>query len=300
VPELPEAETIVRGLRASVVGRRITGVEVVHADVLREPSRRFASAVRGRTIRAVERRGKNVVLLLDSARVLAVNLGMTGRLLPLPARLAREQRPAHPAVRFRLRPAGTLVFDDTRRFGTVECLSDEAWQHRSARMGPEPLSPDFAPTDLHRLLSESRAPVRSWLLDQRKIAGIGNIYANEALYLAGIHPQTAARAIDREAATRLHAGLVTVLRKAIDAGGTTLRDYRNAEGGEGRFAPSLLVYGRDGEACGRCGDTIVRTVFGGRSSFHCSTCQPKRKAARSRRRLRTGSSGPTPRARAKR
>jgi formamidopyrimidine-DNA glycosylase len=107
------------------------------------------------------------------------------------------------------------------------------------------------------------------------VAGIGNIYANEALYLAGIHPQTEARAVGRVAAARLYDGVSTVLRKAIDAGGTTLRDYRNAEGEEGRFAPSLLVYGRVGEACGQCGGTIVRTVFGGRSAFHCPRCQPK-------------------------
>jgi formamidopyrimidine-DNA glycosylase len=190
-------------------------------------------------------------------------------------------------VRFRLRSHGWLVFDDTRRFGTVECLSDDEWAVRSARMGPEPLGPALTPEVLHSALSASRTPVRSWLLDQRKVAGVGNIYANEALYLAGIHPQTEARAVGRVAAARLYDGVRTVLWKAIDAGGTTLRDYRNAEGEEGRFAPSLLVYGRDGNACGQCGGTIVRTVFGGRSAFHCPGCQPKarrRPKARARRR----------------
>jgi formamidopyrimidine-DNA glycosylase len=207
---------------------------------------------------------------------------MTGRLLPLPIRPPRDQRPTHPAVRFRLRPDALLVFDDTRRFGTVECLEADAWGARSARMGPEPLDPGFGPEELHRALAASRSPARSWLLDQRKIAGVGNIYANEALYLAGIHPQTPASTIDGDAAARLYAGLVAVLRKAIDAGGTTLRDYRNADGEEGSFAPSLLVYGRAGEQCGRCGTTIVRSVFGGRSAFACPICQKRgRRAARS-------------------
>jgi formamidopyrimidine-DNA glycosylase len=280
VPELPEAETIVRGLRAAVVGKSISGTEVLRPDVLREPTRRFANKVRGRTIQAVTRRGKNVIFLLDGDHVMAVNLGMTGRLLTLAARAGRTKEASHPAVRFRLRSGDTLVFDDTRRFGTVECLTGPEWRARSARLGPEPLDPAFAPEALHGALTRSRAPVRSWLLDQRKLAGVGNIYANEALYLAGIHPETEACSLGLAGAARLHEGLRTVLRKAIDAGGTTLRDYRNAEGDKGRFAPSLLVYGRDGEPCGRCGDAITRSIFGGRSAFHCPTCQPRNRRRR--------------------
>ena len=275
MPELPEAETIARGLRAVVVGSTIGGTEVLHADVLREPKRRFADKVRGRTITGVERRGKNVLLALDGDRVLAVNLGMTGRLLPLAAAPPKSARPGHPAVRFRFRAGSSLVFDDTRRFGTVECLSAEEWRARSGRMGPEPLDAAFTSAALARALAASRAPVRSWLLDQRKVAGVGNIYANEALYLAGIHPEAEARALGRADAARLHEALQRVLKSAIDAGGTTLRDYRNAEGAEGRYAPRLLAYGRAGDACGRCRRHIVRTVFGGRSAFHCPGCQPR-------------------------
>jgi formamidopyrimidine-DNA glycosylase len=275
VPELPEAETIVRGLRPAIVGREIEGVTVIHADVLREPPRRLASAVRGRTIRAVGRRGKNVVVELDRDRVIAVNLGMTGRLVPLDTRHGSTATEwSHPAVRFRFRGGGELVFDDTRRFGTVECLSREAWEARSALMGPEPLEAAFTARSLHAALSSSKAPVRSWLLDQRKLAGVGNIYANEALHLAGIHPMRQARGIDPAGAAALHKGIRRVLNRAIGAGGTTIRDYRTAEGAAGRYARRLLVYGRDGSPCARCGSEIRRTVFGGRSAFFCPTCQP--------------------------
>lgn len=279
MPELPEAETIVRGLRPAVVGSTIRDTEIVHADVLREPKGVFADKVRGRTILGIERRGKNVLLVLDAERLVAVNLGMTGRLLPLSETPEPERRPGHPAVLFWFETGGTLVFDDTRRFGTVECLSAAAWLERSRRMGPEPLEASFTPAALRQALRSSRAPVRSWLLDQRRLAGVGNIYANEALYLARIHPRSEARAVTRPQAERLHGALRQVLEGAIGAGGTTIRDYRTAGGEEGRYARRLLVYDRAGEPCGRCGRTIRRTVFGGRSAFHCPGCQRRRARA---------------------
>ena len=274
MPELPEAETIVRGLRPAVVGRSVRRVDVVHDDVLRQPRRRFADAVRGASFASVERRGKNVLLVTDRDRVVAVNLGMTGSLLPFSAPPRGRARPTHPAVVFRLDPGGVLYFDDTRRFGTVECLSADAWAERSARMGPEPLGPDFTAERLGADRARSRSPVRSWLLDQRRVAGVGNIYANEALYLAGIHPQRPARSVTAPEATLLHRGIQDVLTRAIEAGGTTIRDYRNADGEAGRYARRLHVYGRDGHPCLRCGTTVERVVFGNRSAFFCPECQP--------------------------
>ena len=281
MPELPEAETIVRGLRPALVGRTISATQVLHADVLREATSGFSRKVKGREIVSVGRRGKNVVMRLSGDRVLAVNLGMTGRLLPSGGYVGDPDASRHPAVRFGLDDGETLVFDDTRRFGTVECLSGDEWRGRSDRMGPEPLEASFTPDDLWAGLKASRSPVRSWLLDQRRIAGVGNIYANEALFLAGIHPQRAAKSVVRHEATALHGGLRDVLENAIDAGGTTLRDYRDASGGEGQYARRLLVYGRDGEPCTRCGAEVRRIVFGGRSAFHCPTCQPRRRGRRS-------------------
>ncbi|MDH3205128.1 MAG: bifunctional DNA-formamidopyrimidine glycosylase/DNA-(apurinic or apyrimidinic site) lyase [Gemmatimonadota bacterium] len=278
MPELPEAETIVRGLRPAVVGRTIRGTQVLHSDVLREARDRFTRRVRGRRIVEVGRRGKNVLLQLDGERVVAVNLGMTGRLLPTAGRTPDSSPGAHPAVRFRLDDGKALVFDDTRRFGTVECLDHDEWHRRSRRMGPEPLEAAFTGGVLHAGLRESRSPLRSWLLDQRKIAGIGNIYANEALFLAGVHPQRLAKSVSRNEAAALHRGIRRVLRNAIESGGTTLRDYRTASGEEGRYARRLLVYGRDGESCSRCRTEIHRVVFGGRSAFYCPKCQPRRGA----------------------
>lgn len=274
MPELPEAETIMRGLRRTIVGERVRRTEVLHDDVLRQSRRALCEGVRGRSILTVGRRGKNLVMELEGARVLAVNLGMTGRLLPFPAPPRGERRPAHVAVRFRFVSGGLLAFDDQRRFGTVECLDADAWRTRSARLGPEPLSPTFTATRLRCALAASRSPVRSWLLDQRRLAGVGNIYANEALHLAGIHPRRRAMEVTPVEAGRLHRALRRVLRAAIDQGGTTIRDYRNADGQEGGYAPRLYVYGRDGATCLHCGAVIERTAFGNRSAFFCPVCQP--------------------------
>lgn len=275
MPELPEAETIARGLRPAVVGRTIRGVSVPRPDVLRAPSGSFASAVRGRTVEAVDRRGKNVLLRLAGGGVVAVNLGMTGRLLPYPAPPRGRARPTHPAVIFRMSDGGVVVFDDQRRFGTVEALDDAAWAARDARMGPEPLGAGLTPRRFREALARSRSPIRSWLLDQRRIAGVGNIYAVEALHRAGIHPWRAANSLSAREAGALLRAVRTVLRAAIRFGGTTIRDYRDAHGGEGRFARRLHAYGREGEPCLRCGTSIHRAVLSARSAFFCPSCQPR-------------------------
>ncbi len=276
MPELPEAETIVRGLRRRVVGERITGVDVIHGDVLRTPPRRLRARLRGRRIREIGRRGKNVLLFLDGGLILAVNLGMTGRLLPFPTAPRGAQRPTHPAVRLRFEAGGVLVFDDQRRFGTFEALEASEWAERDRRMGPEPLARGFTPERLRRDLAGSRSPVRSWLLDQRRIAGVGNIYALEALHWAGIHPLCPANRVDGAGAARLHGALRDVLRHAIRRRGTTIRDYRDADGGEGAYAPRLRVYGREGEPCPACGTAVACVILSNRSAYFCPMCQPER------------------------
>jgi formamidopyrimidine-DNA glycosylase len=274
MPELPEAETIVRGLRPYLTGRTIVDVAVLRPDILRVPASDFADCVRHRTFLTVTRRGKNVVSPLSGDRMLAVNLGMTGRLLHFPELPGAERAPGHPAVRFSLNNGSLLVFDDVRRFGTVECVPSDEWSERSGRMGPEPLDRRFTAKRLQEALTTSRSPVRNWLLDQRRIAGVGNIYANEALYQAGIHPRRPAREVEPDEAVKLHRALRKVLRNAIRAGGTTLRDYRTADGQRGRYGTALWVYGRDGSTCPRCKSTVERTVFGNRSAFFCAGCQP--------------------------
>lgn len=274
MPELPEAETLVRGLRPLLPGCTVSRTRVVHADVLRIPARRFRSGMVHRTVSAVDRRAKNVVLELDDGDAfLVVNLGMTGRLVPLGFPGVRPPRPTHPAVRFSFGGGRALVFDDVRRFGCVELFDPVGWRTRSRRIGPEPLAEEYRWQDLFQATQRSRTPIRNWLLDQRKVAGVGNIYASEACHRAGVRPDRPARELTGEEARRLHAGIREALRSGIRHGGTTLRDYRNARGEPGENQRRLAVYGREGEPCPRCNGTVVRTVFGNRSAFFCPACQ---------------------------
>ena len=277
MPELPEVQTVVTQLARHLPGRAIVGVEVLFPDLLAEPPRSFAAGLIGRTMNAVDRRGKNIVIGLDDGRRLVVNLGMTGQLLylPFPGDGAADppDGPSHPAVRFDLGADDVLMYADVRRFGSLRMFGPGEWRAESTRLGPEPLSRSLTGAAFAERLSRSRAPVRSWLLDQTRIAGIGNIYANEALFRVGIHPQKAANTVPAEEAGRLLRALRKVLREAIEARGTTLRDYRTASGDQGSFGPALRIYGRDGEPCPRCKVTIERIVFANRSAFLCPRCQ---------------------------
>lgn len=283
MPELPEAETIVRGIRPTAVGRRIDAVEIVHRDVLLTPARRLARGLSGRRIAGVGRRAKNILIRLDDDSVIWINLGMTGAVLPLrrpsgsaPARRRYGAAATHPTVVFGLDDGVDLVFDDSRRFGTVQHLDREASAEHSAMFGPEPLEDEFTADGLWQALRTSRSPVRNWLLDQRRVAGVGNIYANEALWIAGIHPARPARGVRLPEAAALHAALRDILAASIRSGGTTIRDYRNAEGGAGEFVRQLKVYDREGSPCRRCRTSIRRLVLSGRSAFFCPACQPRR------------------------
>ena len=277
MPELPEAETIVRGLRSTIVGERIRRVEVLHTDILRQPKLIFSKRVRLRRINGIERRGKNVLLVLNEGWVIKVNLGMTGRLLPFSRPPRGAERPTHSAVRLRFLSGALLVFDDTRRFGSMEALTSAEWNERSNLMGPEPLGSTYQVSHLLDGLQRSSSPIRSWLLDQKRIAGVGNIYANEALYLADIHPQRQSRSVTRNEAKALYRSLRSVLRDAIKAGGTTIQDYRNTDGDKGEYAGQLSVYGREGKPCYKCDSGVQRIVFSNRSAFYCPSCQPRRR-----------------------
>ena len=275
MPELPEAETIARGLQSLLPGKMIRAVHVLWSDVLAMRADAFRAALRNKRIQRVHRRGKKVVLVLEEGTRLVVSLGMTGRLLALlPDVPTPPARATHPAVRFFFEGGGTLLYDDVRRFGTLECLSAEAWDARSRTLGPEPLSSAFTARKLAQGLAHSITPVRSWLLDQRRVAGVGNIYASEALWRARVHPVRPARTLTGREAGRLHRSLRRVLREAVEGRGTTLRDYRTAEGEPGSFSLSLSVYGREGSGCPRCSTPVERIVFANRSAFLCPRCQP--------------------------
>lgn len=273
MPELPEAETIARDLSGRVVGATVTGVHVVHPDILGPglTADHFARTLTGRKIIEVGRRAKNVIITFDQKHILLVNLGMTGRLVVSDAPRAGELR--HVAVRFDLDDGRALLYDDIRRFGRMELHTPESWATREATLGVEPLSDSFTGDRLFDLTRRSRSPIRNWLLDQRHVAGIGNIYANEALFRAGILPTRPTNSLTREEAARLHDALRDVLQEAIAARGTTLSDYRDASGEAGAFSPRLKVYGREGQPCPVCGTPIQRVVLSNRSAFYCPHCQ---------------------------
>ncbi len=271
MPELPEAETIARDLDPRLAGRRITAVRVTHDDVLASPPEAFADSTVGRTITGVGRRGKNVVLHLDDAGRLVVNLGMTGRLVTSDAPRAGEL--AHVAVAFELDDRRDLLYDDTRRFGLLQRYGAEAWAARDLELGLEPLSDALTADALWALTKATRTPVRNFLLDQRRVAGVGNIYALEALFRAGIRPTRRGHRITRAEAGRLRDALRDVLARAIEHRGTTFSDYRDGSGEAGGFEPLLEVYGREGRPCRRCATPVKRTVLTNRSAFYCPECQ---------------------------
>ncbi len=274
MPELPEAETIAGELRKGLPGRKLRRVDVIHADILRSGIEAFAPALVGRRIEDVGRRGKNVVVTFDGDLVLVVNLGMSGRLL-LREQGAAGADPTHPAVVFHLSDGGRLVYHDPRRFGALELRSPRSYRRWSQSLGPEPLSASFSARRLAEAVGRSRSPIRSCLLDQARIAGVGNIYANEALHRAKIHPARPARELDGAEFRRLHRALRKVLREALSARGTTLRDYRTSEGAEGSFSVRLRVYGQENRPCPSCREPVERIVFGHRSAFLCPRCQPE-------------------------
>jgi formamidopyrimidine-DNA glycosylase len=271
MPELPEVETIARDLDPRLAGRRVAGVSITHDDVVHGDPAAFAGSVSGAEIHGVGRRGKNVVIRLQDATRLVVNLGMTGRLVTSDA--PRADRLTHVAVAFHLEGGGDLLYDDTRRFGRLRLYGPDAWRERSDALGIEPLSEAFTPDALWALTKATRTPVRNFLLDQYRVAGVGNIYALEALFRAGIRPTRRGRRITRKEAGRLRDALRHVLARAIEHRGTTFSDYRDASGEAGGFEPLLRVYGREGEPCKVCGTAIKRTVLTNRSAFYCPECQ---------------------------
>jgi formamidopyrimidine-DNA glycosylase len=273
MPELPEVETVRRGLGPLIVGRRILGVKVRERR-LREAIDPDALAARlsRRRIERVERRAKYLLLRLDGGGALLVHLGMTGRLTLRPAGAPLEP---HLHVVFSLDRGVELRFQDPRRFGLVDFVEAGAIDRdrRLSGLGIEPLSAAFTGARLHALARGLRRPVKSFLMDARFVAGVGNIYASEALFLAGVRPQRSVRRVPIDAWERIALCVRKVLRQAIRKGGTSFRDFRDANGDAGYFQVFLRVYDREGEPCRRCGGRVRRAVLGGRSTFYCPRCQ---------------------------
>ena len=269
MPELPEVETIVRGLRPALAGKTIDAVRVSLKKMAVAPRGvRFERALAGERIEGISRRGKYAVFCLSSGRSLVTSLRMTGRLVVLDAKAATYP---YTHVELRFSDKSRLAFADVRQFGRMRLVEPgEPWD---ADLGVEPLSGDFTPDGFIGMLSGRTTPVKAFLLDQRRIAGVGNIYACEALWQAGIRPGTPAKRLSKPAVRRLYHALKDVLDRAIGMRGSSVDDYVDAEGLKGGFQNVLSVYGRTGKSCGRCGGSIVRTVIAQRGTWWCRTCQ---------------------------
>jgi len=269
VPELPEVETIARGLAHTVAGKTIESVNITLRKMVQAPRGVvFSRALRGERVDAVGRRGKYVVMRLRSGRALVTSLRMTGRLV-----VQRPGEPDYPGTHVVLHYTdGTrLSFADVRTFGRMRLVEPgEPWD---ADLGVEPLSSGFTPEAFIGMLSGRTTPIKALLLDQHRIAGIGNIYACEALWEARIRPGRPAKALTKPAILRLYHAIRDVLTRATEMRGTSVDDYVDADGLEGGFQNVLSVYGKLGEPCPRCGAPIVRTVLAQRGTWWCRTCQ---------------------------
>jgi formamidopyrimidine-DNA glycosylase len=293
MPELPEVETIRRQLAPLVEGRRVRRIEILDPRWSRPlPPEELAAALLGRRIERLGRRGKYLVWSFDGDVHLAQHLRMTGAVLSEP-----DPEQAHVRVRLELgrvagagsgrgagseRGAGSgrggrrLAIVDPRRFGTGELLlGGEALDtFFAARLGPEPFDERFTAEHLRALAKGRTAPIKAFLLDQRRIAGVGNIYADEALFRAGVHPRRPAGRLTREQYARLRESVIAALSAGIDARGASIDDFRHVDGVRGSFQDQFLVHLRAGEPCGTCGSTIVKMVVAGRGTYVCETCQP--------------------------
>jgi len=274
VPELPEVETIVRELAPRLEGYRIARARLAKTDVLRKVSKpRLLRTLRGNTIEEVIRRAKHAVFRLASGHRLVVQPRMTGSLVVYDRPLTKEEK-KYAVLTCTLEDARLLVYGDVRRLGTVWLLDEKGWAAYTDRIGPEPLEDTFTPFVFADRLQGTRAAIKKAIMDQRRVAGVGNIYANEALYEAGIDPSKPTNKLSLDEFARLHAAVTSVLERAVDSSGTTVRDYRTGTGDRGRFQFELKVYGRGGEPCVTCGKKLVTThTIDLRATTFCPNCQ---------------------------
>ncbi len=288
MPELPEVETIRRQLEPEVTGATIAELDVRDDRWTRpEDPREVEAAVGGRAIEAIERRGKYLIVRLEGERALVMHLRMTGNIVLRDPDDAEEA--AHLRAVIRLESGDELWFTDPRRFGHASVLvGDELGEYLDARLGIEPLSEALTAEAIGEIAAGRTAPLKSFLLAQEGVAGIGNIYADEALHIARLHPLSPAGSMKPEHLEALRDGIVVALEAGLANGGASIDDYRDARGDSGSMQDEFLVHTREGLACPRCGETIERIVVSGRSTYFCPACQvrlrkrPRRRAKRAR------------------
>src|SRR6266478_2683313 len=274
VPELPEVETIVREIAPRLEGCRIARVELKKTDVLRQVSKpRLIKTLRGNTIEQVSRRAKHAVFRLSSGHRMIIQPRMTGSLLVYERPLTRDEA-KYAVLICTLTDGRKFVYRDVRRLGTIWLLDERGWIAYTGRLGPEPLEETFTPFVFADRLRGTRTAVKKGIMDQKRLAGVGNIYANEALFDARLDPSKPTTTLSLEEFARLHAAIVDVLQRALASSGTTLRDYRTGRGARGKFQFELRVYGRGGKKCVNCGRKLVMThEIDRRQTVFCRRCQ---------------------------
>jgi formamidopyrimidine-DNA glycosylase len=271
MPELPEVETIRRDLAASARGRRIVSVKVRHpGSVKGTDNKKFAAKLAGRRLIDFRRRGKNLIIYLDSGQSLIVHLKMTG---VLQMQNSDDSLPKAARIIFDFAGGDRLVFSDQRKFGSIQLANDLDSLSGLSNLGPEPLDRSFTARVLAERLAGRKAPIKPLLLDQTVIAGLGNIYACEALHRAGIDPRRQASSLKGDEVARLHRSIQTVLKNAIRARGSSVDTYRDGRGKSGWFQVQHRVYDRQGRRCKRCGCLVVRETLRGRGTYWCPKCQ---------------------------
>lgn len=315
MPELPEVETVCRQLDPEIAGQRIAALEIIDERWSRPvPKDELEAAIAGARIEGLERRGKYLLLRLDGKRTLVMHLRMTGNLVLVEReelddadgkdfeeagvlakldpsegrRLYEGERSTsekHLRARFTLGDEREIWFTDPRRFGEAFLVDEEDFEARFERLGVEPLSDEFTAEALAEMASGRRVPLKSFLLDQSGVAGVGNIYADEALFRARLHPLSPAGSMKPEHHEALREGVIAALEAGIDGGGASIDDYRDARGERGTMQEKFLVHTREGEPCPSCGEPITRIVVSGRSTYYCPSCQirlrrrPRRRSA---------------------
>ncbi len=273
MPELPEVEVIRRGLIPHLVGRTVNRVVISNRSLrLPVPRAKLKRWVQGGRVKAVDRRAKYLLVRMNNGTLMILHLGMSGRLAFF---VNGTPRATHDHLRFQLDSGFELRFNDVRRFGSVQVVSpgEEAGTPMFASLGPEPLGAEFSSDYLLKAARGRTRPIKNFVMDARVVAGIGNIYANEILFAAGVRPSRSVGTVEKKAWGRVVQACRHVLERAIACGGTTISDYVNSSGAAGYFQCELKVYGRGGEPCPKCSTTIIREVLAGRATYYCPTCQ---------------------------
>ena len=274
MPELPEVETVRRGLEKLILGKTIQSVDVKYPKMIHTDLDAFCQLLPGQEIRAMGRRGKYLLFYL-SDKVLISHLRMEGKYFYYPDQVP-ERKHAHVLIHFK--DGGTLVYEDVRKFGTMELLAPELLDAYfiSKQLGPEPTEQDFDLGRFKLALKRSKKPIKSHLLDQTLVVGLGNIYVDEVLWRAKVHPARISQSLTAQEARKVHDETINVLCQAVEKGGSTIRTYTNAFGEDGTMQEFHQVYDKTGQACSRCGSIIEKIQLGGRGTHFCPECQRRK------------------------